>query len=205
MLPLTPDGVVDHLLEAIAARPERRVRVLLDGHPSTRTDLLSDALVGPLRARGRAAVQVHAEDFLRPASVRLEHGREDPEGYYDRLDVRALSREVIDPWGPDGAGRYLPTLWDERRDRATRAPYADVPDAGVLLVDGALLLGRWLDVDLTVHLALRASTLARRTSPADRWTLAAYARYEEEVVPEEVADVVVRVDDARHPAIVVHG
>lgn len=203
--PLTPDGVVDHLVDLIAGRAEQRLRVLLDGHPSTRPDRLADLLVEPLRARGRAAVTVHAKDFLRPASVRFEHGRTDSDGFYDRVDLGALAREVIDPWGPGGADRYLPTLWDAHRDRATRAPYADVPDAGVLLVDGALLLGRWLDVDLSVHLALRPSTVARRASSEDGWTLPAYARYEEEVAPGETADVVLRVDDPRHPALVVRG
>jgi len=36
----------------------------------------------------------------------------------------------------------------------------------------------------------------------ERWTLPAYERYAEEVMPEYLADVVVRLDDPRHPALV---
>ncbi|WNB87171.1 uridine kinase [Cellulomonas sp. ATA003] len=146
-----------------------------------------------------------AGDFLRPASVRLEHGREDPDALLDDwLDGGALAREVIDPLGPGGSGRYLPSLWDAARDRATRAPAQDAPPGAVLVLDGALLLGRWLDLDLTVHLSLRAPTLRRRTPEADHWTLSAFERYATEVDPEATADVVVRADDPARPAIVEH-
>jgi hypothetical protein len=56
-----------------------------------------------------------------------------------------------------------------------------------------------------VHLAMTAPALARRIDPALRWTLPAYARYETEVDPARFADVVVRVDDPRHPALVESG
>jgi hypothetical protein len=200
--PLTPAGVVDHLVRLVAARADDRVRVLVDGHPSTHPEALADDLVAPLRAVGRAVVRVSAADFLRPASVRFEHGRTDDAALDDQVDLRALAREVLDPWGPGGTGRYLPTLWDPRTDRATRAPYRSVPDRGVLVLDGSMLLGRWLELDLTVHLSLRSDTLDRRTAPADAWTLGVYRRYVEDVVPEQTADVVVRVDDARRPALV---
>jgi hypothetical protein len=42
----------------------------------------------------------------------------------------------------------------------------------------------------------------RLTAAGRRWTLPAYARYEAEVAPAGLADVVVRVDDPRHPALV---
>jgi hypothetical protein len=65
-----------------------------------------------------------------------------------------------------------------------------------------LLLGAGLPFELTVHLQMSAAALLRRTDPADRWTLPAYARYAEEVAPAAFADVVVRMDDPRHPAVV---
>ena len=203
--PLTPDGVVRYLVGVVEGRVEGRLRVALDGHPSTHPEMLADALVAPLRAIGRPVVRVHAADFLRPASVRLEYGRQDADEYYDQVDVRALAREVIGPWGAGGTGRYLPSLWDAALDRATRVPYAQADADAVLLLDGALLLGRGLDLDLSVHLALRPQTVARRTPAHEAWTLPAYARYAAEVEPDQTADVVLRVDDARHPAVVLRG
>ena len=69
------------------------------------------------------------------------------------------------------------------------------------MLDGSLLLGRWLEHEVAVHLAVRPETLARRTPADERWTLPAFARYDEEMLPTAVADLVVHVDDPRHPAL----
>ncbi|KQS99706.1 hypothetical protein [Cellulomonas sp. Leaf395] len=194
---------MDRLVQLVATR-DGRVRVIVDGAPSTRPDALADALVDPLRALGRPVVRVHAHDFLRPASVRFEHGRHDPDAYLeDRLDAGALAREVLDPFAAQG--RFLPTLWDAAADRSTRAGFVDAPQRAVLVLDGSLLLGRWLDAELTVHLTVRPATLTRRTPAEDRWTLPAFSRYDEETEPTQLADAVVHVDDPRHPALDVRG
>jgi hypothetical protein len=202
--PVTPEALIEELADRVAALPaDRRQRVAVDGAAPADPDTLATALVDPLRVRGRAALRVRAAGFLRPASLRLELGREDPDSFYERwLDAPGLRREVLDRLGPDGDGRVLPSLWDAATDRATRAGYVTVPPGGVVLVSGALLLGGGLPFDLTVHLWLSPAALARRTGPEHRWTLPAFARYADEVAPAELADVVVRVDDPRHPAIV---
>ncbi|MEV7964399.1 uridine kinase [Sphaerisporangium sp. NPDC088356] len=202
--PISPSALVEELADRIAGAPgDTWVRVALDGAPAARPGELAGALVAPLRVRGREVLRVSAADFLRPASLRFEYGRTDPDAFYDDwLDHGALSREVLNPLEPGGSGKVLPTLWDTTIDRATRASYVTMPRGGVLLVDGALLLGRWLPFDVTVHLWLSPGALARRTGEDQRWTLPAYARYEDEAAPLDTADVVVRVDDPRHPAIV---
>ncbi|WP_343448371.1 nucleoside/nucleotide kinase family protein [Micromonospora oryzae] len=202
--PITPERLVTELTERlVAADPPGRLRVAVDGAPAAGPDELAAALVDPLRALGRPVVHVRAADFLRPASVRLEFGRTNPDAYYEGwVDEPGLRREVLDPAGPGGSGRILPSLWDPRTDRASRAGYVTLPPHGVVLVSGALLLGGGLPVDLAVHLELSPAALARRTDPALRWTLPAFARYAEEVAPASFADVVVRVDDPRRPALV---
>ena len=90
----------------------------------------------------------------------------------------------------------LPKLWDVETDRAVRAERVALGDAGVVLVDGPLLLGRGLPAELAVHLSLSPAALARATPEAEAWTLPAYARYVDEVDPTAVADLVVRAD---HP------
>ncbi|MFE2126444.1 nucleoside/nucleotide kinase family protein [Streptomyces amritsarensis] len=135
------------------------------------------------------------------ASLRFEYGRQDVDAYLDGwYDTAALWREVFGPTDPGGTGRVLPDLWDPVTDRATRSPYVELPAAGVLLVHGPLLLGRWFPFDLSVHVRLSAGALARRTEESERWTGAAFARYEAEADPASTADVVVRADDPRHPA-----
>ncbi len=204
--PISPDRLVELLADRIAALPgagARRVRVAVDGAAAARPGDLADALVEPLRLRGLPTLRVAAAGFLRPASVRLEYGKQDADAFHDLwLDDGALLREVLDPLEPGGSGRVLPSLRDPVTDRATRAPYTELAPGGVLLLDGALLLGRWLPLELTVHLALSPAALARRTAPEERWTLPAFARYEAETVPVEAADLTVRFDDPRHPALV---
>src|SRR4051812_11973694 len=162
--PISPALLIDELAERIA--PVRRsswARVAIDGAPPTRPEDLADALVDPLRLRGREVLRVSAGDFLRPASLRFEYGRDDPDLYYtDWLDERGLVREVLAPLEPDGSGRVLPSLWDSAADRPTRASYVTLREGGVLLLDGALLLGRGLPFDHAVHLSLSPSALARR-------------------------------------------
>ncbi|MCW2944522.1 MAG: hypothetical protein JWR24_1239 [Actinoallomurus sp.] len=202
--PITPSLLVEELADRIASAPRSSwVRVAVDGAPAARPEDLADALAGPLRLRGRAVFRVSAGDFLRPASLRFEHGRTDPDAFYtDWLDSGALIREVLGPLRPGGSGEVLTALWDSTVDRAARTPYATLPPGGVVLLDGSLLLGRGLPFDQAVHLWLSPGALARRVAAEHRWTLPAYARYEQEARPAEVADVVVRVDDPRHPALV---
>ncbi|GAA5071949.1 uridine kinase [Thermocatellispora tengchongensis] len=202
--PVTFGALVEELADRIAERPrEAWVRVLVDGAPAARPGELADALVDPLRVRGREVVRVSAAGYLRPASLRFEFGRTDPDAFYsDWLDAGGLMREVLGPLEPGGTGKVLPALWDSAADRATRLPYVTLGPGGVLLLDGPLLLGRGLPYELVVHLWLSPAALGRRTPEEERWTLPAYARYEREVDPVRAADVVVRAEDPRHPAIV---
>lgn len=201
--PVSPSRLVEELADRIAGgSPERWLRVAVDGAEAAEPDELAQALVEPLRVRGRDARHIRSADFLRPASVRFEWGRTSPEAFYERwLDESGLSREVLDRVGPGGTGRVLPSLWDPLTDRATRAAYVDLPAGGVVLVSGSLLLGAGLPFDLTVHLLLSPAARERRTTSARQWTLPAYARYEQEVAPARVADLVILIDDPQHPAV----
>ncbi|KXK62027.1 uridine kinase [Micromonospora rosaria] len=202
--PISPDRLVAELTDRLAdTTVPGRLRVAVDGAPAAEPERLAAALVDPLRARGRPVLHVRTADFLRPASVRLEFGRTNPDSYYDAwTDEAGLRREVLDPAGPQGSGRLLPALWDARTDRAARAAYLDLPPGGIVLVSGGLLLGGGLPFDLAVHLELSPAALARRTPDDQRWTLPAFDRYATEVAPASFADVVLRVDHPDRPALV---
>jgi hypothetical protein len=203
--PVSFEILVKELADLLLSRePDSYLRVGIDGPPAAAPERLADALVGPLRAGGRPAIRISTADFLRPASLRLEFGRRNPDSFYAGwFDESGLAREVLDPAGPGGSGRVLTRLWNAETDRATRQPYQDLPPGAVLLVSGPLLLGGGLVFDVAVHLELSAAALARRTDSGDAWTLPAYARYAEEVDPASFADMVVRLDDPRRPAVVV--
>ncbi|GGP43510.1 uridine kinase [Saccharothrix coeruleofusca] len=196
--PLSPETLVAELVDRIDALPrDGHARVVVDGATATNPHELADALVDPLRALGRPVLRVSAKDFLRPASVRLEHGRTDPESFrHSWTDTGGLLREVLEPLDPGGSGRVLPALWNAETDRASRADYVALAPGGVLLLDGTLLLDKWLPFELAVHLWLSPGALRRRTPPEWQWTLPAYDDYEPQ------ADLVVRYDHPTRPALV---
>lgn len=199
--PISFEKLADELTERILATGGTPwVRIAIDGVTETAT--LADALVDPLRVNGKPVLRVSTMDFQKPASLRFEKGKQDAcARYHDWLDEGALRREVLDPLGPGGNGMVLPALWDTERDRATRLERVELPRGGVLITDGELLLGRGLPFELTVHLSVSQGALRRRLPAEEHWALPAFERYEDEVGPGAVADVLVRVDDPRHPAV----
>jgi len=170
----------------------------VDGAPVTDPDAVGAALIEPLRALGRPVELVRASSFWKDASLRLEFGREDPDAYLDWLDAGALRREVLDA-AVDGA--YLPSLRDPATNRSTRAAPRAIADGTVLVVAGTFLLGLGLPFDVSVHLSLSRAARERRFPPDEAWTLPAFDRYEAEVSPADLADVVVRLDRPQHPAV----
>ncbi|GAB2498237.1 hypothetical protein GCM10027063_42120 [Promicromonospora xylanilytica] len=197
-------GLVVARAQSRAGQPAGRqqddgpVRLLVDGHPSTRPERLADALVAPLEAAGRPVARVSVRDFLRRRSLRLEHGREDPDSLLDAwIDVGSLNREVLARVVE--RREYLPSLRDPDTDRATRADYRYAAPGTVVVLDGTLAVGRGLALDIAVHLALKPATLRRRTPPDEAWALSAYERYAREIAG--VPDLVVRVDHPDHPAL----
>lgn len=197
--PVDPDQLVTDLCDRVEATSTGVVRVLVDGPPAARPENLAAGIAGALPTRGRAAVVVRSELFWRDASLRLEYGREDVDSYSDWVDFDALNREVLDPVA-DGAP-FLPSLRDPVTNRSTREPPIALGESGVLVISGALLLGRGLHHDLSIHLAMSPAARARRTPEDQQWTLPAFDRYDRQTRPEQLADVVVRYDDPRHPAI----
>ncbi len=200
---MSRDRIVEELASVIAERPrDTSTAVLVDGAPPADPHAWADGLVEPLRLAGRPVIRVSAADYLRPASLRHERGRHDPDVMYeDWLDVSALVREVLAPLAPGGTGQVLPALWDVATDRAHRSTYVEVPPVGVVVLSGSLLLGHQLPVDVTVHLALSRAALARRTPADEQWTLPAYDRYEVEVEPTRSADHVALLDNPQRPAL----
>ena len=70
-----------------------------------------------------------------------------------------------------------------------------------MIVAGPFLLGRGLPFDASVHVALTQGARRRRVPIDERWTLPAFDAYDAAVRPSEIADIVVRYDDPRHPAL----
>lgn len=204
--PVAPDGLValvaDYLHMAAPSGPALRVAV--DGPDSTEPVPFAADVAARLRALGHDSAIISADTFWRDASLRLEYGREDVTAYRHSIDAAALRREVLDPLGPGGSGRYLPSLRNPRTNRSSREPYRTATTGTVVLVAGEFLLDPELPFDVRVRLWLSPAALARRT-PADRqWTLEAQLAYDRSLSIADCAEIVAKLDDPRRPAVAVH-
>jgi len=194
--PTTPAGVVAAVLALVDGR-SGRLRLAVDGAPIHEAHALAAQVV---EQHGRA-VHVRAEGFWRPAGQRFEHGREDADAWLDIwLDDAALEREVL--LRAVEEGEVVPALRDPVSDRSVRAAPVGVPEPGLVVVSGSGLLGRWLPFDVTVHLQASPAALRRRLPADEQWLVEALTRYADERAPADLADLVVRVEDPRHPALV---
>lgn len=194
--PLSPDGLVDACLDAVAALPGRRV-VAIDGADAADPVTLAETIARRLRAAGRAADVVDLHHWLRPASTRMEWGRTDAESYRTAwFDLAAVGREVVESLHT--RGEWLPRLWDPRSDRSFRdLPASAGPDQVVVLA-GPMLVGGGLDVDLTVALRMTEGALHRRTPEDEHWTIAPLLAQADD---SGQADIEVRWDHPDRPAV----
>ena len=196
------DAVAGLIADRAGNQPDHRLRVAVDGSSAADPGGFAGELLQPLRARGRPVAHVSAASFWRDASLRLEFGRTDVHSFrHDWLDAGALRREVLDPLGADGRGDFLISLRDPITNRATREPRRLAEPGQIVIISGELLLGRGLPFDLAIHLALSPAALTRRIAAEHEWTLPAIAEYERDVRPAESAQIVIKLDDPRHPAI----
>lgn len=192
--PLTPEILTISVADRAAALTGR-VCVAVNAPDAADPVEFAQRVATELRTRGRAADVVDLHDFVRPASLRLEHGRTDPYSYrHDRFDYAAVDREVLRAVREHQ--RWLPRLWDERTDRSARERPRRAAEDQILVVAGPILLGRGLDFDVTVVLTMSRGALERRTRAEDHWTIDAVLEHD-----ETDADVLVRYDHPTRPAV----
>jgi hypothetical protein len=157
-----------------------------------------------LRARAVPVARIRAGDYLRPRSLRLEHGRDALARYESWYDLAALRREALDRLGPEGDGDWLPGLRDALTDRSLRLPRQTAPAGTVAVVDGPFLLRPELAgaLDLVVHLDVARAARARRAAPGDEdLALAAWDHYLCTATPSARAALTVRFDHPHRPAV----
>jgi hypothetical protein len=203
-IPVSPERLAGELAELLLTRShgDHPLRVALDGPRCAELGDLATSLGESLAAAGRPVATVSTEFFYRDASLRFEYGKTDIESFYTSwLDVAAVQREVLSPLGPGGTGLYLPSMRDPATNRSTRQTPKGLAPRGFLLVHGELLLGAGLSFDLSIHATVSRQARRRQTIAAWAWTLPAFDRYDLDVEPETVADVVLRYDDPKHPAM----
>ncbi|MGF0318606.1 hypothetical protein [Nocardia fluminea] len=169
--PTSPAALARLVADRLVELPGRRI-LAVDGADAAAPVELGHRIVRTLTDRGRSAAVVSVHDFVRPASLRMEYGRDDEWSYRTAwFDYEAMRREILVALRTEG--RWLPALWDEERDRSARAAIRAAQADLVLVLAGPMLLGRGLDFDLAIRLELSEQAALRRTPADQRWTLPA--------------------------------
>jgi uridine kinase len=165
------DAVLTRLADMIAAiRLPHVVRVAIDGVDAAGKTTLADELRPLLEARGRPVLRATIDGFHRPRAERYRRGPTSPDGYYrGSFDYDALRRELLQPLGPGGTGRYRSRVFDLHADEPVGDPPAPAPEDAVLLLDGVFLLRRELvDLwDFRVVVEVHADEALRRALARD--------------------------------------
>jgi uridine kinase len=181
------DALADLLVNA---RPDRILRVAVDGPDAAGKTTLADELADMIVRRGRPVVRAGIDGFHQPRTVRRRRGPLSGEGYFfDAFDHAALRRLLLDPLGPGGDRRYRGATFDYHRDTTLDWPVQEAPPDAVLLVDGVFLLreelhGSW---DLSMYLQVSPAESVRRALHRDVALFGSHAavreRYEARYLP----------------------
>ena len=199
--PATPERLVESIARWIDHRSPERSVVGFDGPEEIGTAALADDVAARLIAVGRPAARVSTRWWWRPASLRLEFGREEIDTLLGGwVDSAALGREVIAPLRA-GASRVVARLRDPGTDRSLREQSEAVPSNAVVLLDGPFLATLELTIDAMLHLKVSDAALARRLPPERQWWVPGFDRYRREYHPDDRADVVVSYDHPNAPAM----
>lgn len=195
--PVAPDGLIELVATRAASAPDVRV-VAISGADAADPVEFAELVAARLRLSGRPAAVVSLHDYVRPASLRFEHGHRDDYSYrHGWFDYPALLREVVTALRE--RRQWLPRLWDEAADRSARASVVEAGPGQVLLIAGPMLHGRGLDPDVVVQLTLSRGALERRTRPENLWTIDPLLAHDAAI--DAPADIVVRYDHPDRPAI----
>ncbi len=215
-------AMIDRLAQMIAGvQLDHTVRVGIDGPSAAGKTTLADELVSPIEAVGRPVIRASIDGFHQPRVVRRRRGSECPVGYYeDSFDFGAAVRNVLQPLGPNGTGRFRRAVYDFRVEQAVDAPEEEAPANAVLLFEGVFLMrpelnAHWdvrIYVDVPDEVAvLRARQRDLRLFGSDEQVQRRYAvrylpgqaMYFDEHAPKEKADIIIRNSDPSRPGMLV--
>ncbi len=90
---------------------------------------------------GRDVIRATIDDFLFPREQRYRRGEYSAEGcYFDAHDYHALARNLLEPLGPGGDGRFRHAVYDRATDTALLPPATTARADAVLIYDGVFLM-----------------------------------------------------------------
>jgi uridine kinase len=212
-------AVLDDVVDRILAFGTRRVRVAIDGFTAAGKTSFGHELARRVADAGRVALRASLDDFKRPWSESHLYDRVSGDGYYrNAFDTDAARLLLLDPAAPDGSGRIVLCSIDPLTQIDHSSTAVEMPDDGVLIVDGVFTLRPALnscwDVRVWLHidpeLSIRRGTARDADVEGDAEQSEALHRdrylvaetiYVNEVDPIAIAEVIIDNTDFTRPRL----
>jgi uridine kinase len=212
--------LIDHLVAAVDAIGNRRVRVAVDGLSAAgKTSLGHELAHGLARDAGRTTLRASLDDFKRPWSEADRYDRVSGEGYYrNAFDEAAARRLLLEPSGTNADGLVALCSIDPLTQTDRSDVKVAMPPNGVLVVDGVFAcrpalndswdLRVWVEIDAELSVRRGTERDAEMEGSADAAEalhreryLAAELLYIDEVDPRSFAEVVIDNTDFDRPRL----
>jgi uridine kinase len=207
--------VVERIVaDVLGSRRGTRLRVGIDGVDGAGKTRFGLELATALSDAGAEVVQASVDGFHHRRQYRYRRGRESPLGFFeDSYDYERLIQLLIEPFSPDGDGRYVRAILDTQRDLPIAPVFEQAGPQAILVVDGIFLhrpelrtfwdYSVFLDVDFAVSIARMAKREGTSPDPKDnRRYVEGQEIYLARCDPASYASVVVDYNDLHDPRIV---
>ncbi|MFP4466594.1 MAG: uridine kinase [Candidatus Goldiibacteriota bacterium] len=196
------------------------VRAAVDGIACAGKTIFADELSEYLEKKGRKVIRASIDGFHNPAAIRHKTGKECPEGYYrNSFNHDALIKELLEPLGPGGSGKYRTEIFDCKTGENINSSFQSAGADEILIFDGIFLLrrelaGQW---DYTIRLEADCGVVVERAAIRDKEKfgggknarekflkrfIPGQKLYEKEIKPAESADMTIDNTFPLEPVIV---
>ncbi len=199
---------IEQSIKTIQERTQSPVRVAINGIEGAGKTTLSKKLVEFLKAANHEAHHVGIDGFHNPKTIRYQQGRDSADGYYEDAYNEAAFVEQVLKASRKEKPYILPFIHDLETDEATEPDPIFLGPRSIIITDGAYLFKpiyrpHW---DLKIYLKVDFETAMERGIQRDAKNLggvkmakqkfldryhAASRRYQKEVNPESLADLVI--------------
>ncbi len=202
-------AVLERVARAVLELPAAKILlVAIDGVDGAGKTMFADELADVLIPSGRPLIRAGVDAFHHPKPVRYRLGRHSPEGFYrDSYDYAALTRLLLEPLSPGGAGWFRRAIFDVDADVAIDSPEEQAAPGSILLFDGIFLhrpeIRRYWDFSIFLHVEwARNHRLRHHPEQASLRYSEGQAMYLRECRPAERASMLIDNDDLAGPFIV---
>ena len=210
------DEVAGHLVGLL---PDQIVRIAVDGVDGAGKTTFANELAEVIRASRRPVIRASVDGFHNPRAIRYRRGRHSPDGFFeDSYNYTALKKNLLEPLGPRGSGRFRTAIFDHVTDMPVPSDEREALPSSILVFDGIFLhrpdlLGYWdasifLQVDVAVSVArcaARDGTSADPAAVANRRYVEGQRLYLQCCEPQARATLVIDNNDLLAPRLVGKG